>query len=261
MASFLPQEIVDAVLICLDPDKDRPALQSCAMVCREWNSVVRPHLFREITVNGEDDVYSLLDLLEDAPGIGLVVQDLIVKGGTVYGGPFFLELVAESLPSVLPNLTSLTWSWLTLTHYSPPISTHLLNFNKVTHLRVRWCTCPVQTLWAYISALPSLQELSISDHQSFRKRSDDRVTGEISPTSRLTALVLIRSQRIRTFLELVTGSPWVQSIQSLTTIAHDWTSLWVSDILLAIGPSLIHLDLILRVYYSIQGMRPSLSEL
>ncbi|KAJ3486699.1 hypothetical protein NLI96_g4057 [Meripilus lineatus] len=233
MASLLPQEIIDAVLFSLKEDK--PTLQSCAMVCREWNSVVRPYLFREIRVNGDDDLYSLLKLIEDAPGIAHVVQVLVVRNLTPSAPPSFLENVAGSwiLIRPLPSIYKLY--------------THLSIFNKVTHLDVRRCTYQAGTLWACITVLPSLQGLIVSDLQSSLMQSGDRgIIGVSTPTSRLTTLVLRRSYALGTFLKLVAQSPWVESIQSLTMDPNCGLPLWARDILIAIGPSLSHLDLCLR---------------
>ena len=240
MGVVLPPEIVDAIVDLFHSAEDRPSIQSCAMVCREWNSIARPHLFQEVVVHGEDDVYSLLELLDDAPGIGLVIQNLVVKGGTVYGGLLFLELVATTLPTRLPGLTSMTWSWLTLDYFSPEISSHLSNFSGVKHLRARWCTCSIPVLLGYITALSSLQTLEISKQDASSARR--QIISSITPTTPLTSLK-IDSGIVDAFVKLMLDSCWTKSLRSLTLSIPRWDSTRFWDFLAKIGPTLEQLDI------------------
>lgn len=255
MASTLPPELLDAIVGYFHAAKENITVQSIALVCREWNSISRPHLFRKVIVCGDDDAEIFTQILNDAPGIGQVVHKLVVKGGPVYGdcGVEFLELVTSTVLTRLPNLNTVTWADLELTEHSSVVSSYLSNLTNITHLRVRRCRLAISVLWKYVCVCPSIQSLDIATYTTTWERNPESLVLTTCPASQLVSLKVHGSEDLNVLATLVKDSTWIKSLSSLSVTTTSWDLTVLKALLRDLGPTLEVLDLNYSAYRPFAG--------
>ncbi|KAH9841039.1 uncharacterized protein C8Q71DRAFT_435319 [Rhodofomes roseus] len=174
-ASRLPTEIcgriIDHVAAGLDlgyrnlvGNQDLLALQSCALVCRDWYFHTWYHLRRRVTLRDRNDVRSLSRTLRERPRLRGVVQQVVISGHTPRQRSLMQHLgtFAAMLAGKLPELLMITiqdaeWTigLMRVEDFGYLAAFHLVHTLTIFEVTVS----SIAQLARLISALPALREL------------------------------------------------------------------------------------------------------
>lgn len=80
---YLPAEMVQAILMRVEDEDEhgnaiKHGLTSCSLTCRHWAAVIRPMLFRELTLRSAEDISQLLAFLSIPDFLGCALVDCVV---------------------------------------------------------------------------------------------------------------------------------------------------------------------------------------
>ncbi|RPD59212.1 hypothetical protein L226DRAFT_614050 [Lentinus tigrinus ALCF2SS1-7] len=102
---FLPLELEYMILEHLQ--YDRRTLQTCSLVCKDWQPTAHSYLFRELYASGKEKLETLPWLLSSAPDIRWNVQSLVLSGARLDADSFISLRALMKLIANLPNLCEL----------------------------------------------------------------------------------------------------------------------------------------------------------
>ncbi|KAH8100496.1 hypothetical protein BXZ70DRAFT_152790 [Cristinia sonorae] len=204
-SAHLPNEIVDHIIGCVPWDRHRHnTLAKSSRVSREWASIVRPHLFREVWIDGESRVLELGGMISETPAICRWIRKLRIlnppgsqnKHTWAPGECLFWVLwLSPQFKALLAQLTvirTLIFANISVSRYSLPpsaediqdINTTLSQMHQVEAIRFVCCDMDMRFMLPFIHKLPNLHHFS-SNSSYFH------VSGENQPrVFRLDTLVL-----------------------------------------------------------------------
>lgn len=242
MPVVFPPELLDAITAQLDPIRDVKTIRACAMTFRDWNDVARPYIFRQVGIKNESDLRNFASIVDDAPGIGQVVQELVLRGTPHCTSTRWINLVGEDLPQRLPKVHTLTWLCLRLDQpCCPSLRSTLATFKAVTRFNLWQCTSPFQWLQTYITPLPSLRHLTIEDQTSHTKRPLQTQSGLVPE---LASLIIRDMHQVVLLMDwLLNSHSWEKSLRHLAVPATYMATPYLGQILQRSGSHLEHLDL------------------
>ncbi|KAI0343223.1 hypothetical protein BDW22DRAFT_1252711 [Trametopsis cervina] len=104
--SYIPSELIQAILLQVDGPKHKDFLASCTLVCKRWLPLARSLLFTDITLRvGKSEEVQFCELARLDPNIALSIRDVHLRALN-QPDPVPLSHLQEIL-CVLPRLKSL----------------------------------------------------------------------------------------------------------------------------------------------------------
>ncbi|KAH9841116.1 uncharacterized protein C8Q71DRAFT_439540 [Rhodofomes roseus] len=153
---------LDIVYSVLDGNPHLLALQSCALVCRDWYYHTWYHLRQRVHLRDRDDIRLLSRTLRDRPRLRGVVQQVVISGHAQQSVVQHLELFTAMLAGKLPALSRIAIEDVEWTVGSMRMEGfgYLATFNLVHTLEITDVTVPsIAQLARLISALHGLSFL------------------------------------------------------------------------------------------------------
>lgn len=152
-----PTEVLDHIIDFLHEDK--PTLTSCSLVCRNWASSARFHLFYSIRIAGAGPtkLEAFSGLLASASYIGYYVQELHIRAGD---GP--AKITTATLSIILKALVRIRVLDVRCTycHFDGLFPPPLLTLRKLVMQFVEVDTPPAKFI-SILGLCPNLKELDI----------------------------------------------------------------------------------------------------
>jgi len=153
---MLPFELVDLIIRVFAHDPIyRCTLKICASVCTMWHAVVRPFIFRSITLRKSSTTEKLKKLVLDSPEIGWCIRRLIL-----------VDHIVQSIP----HLSAIALPWVTevnmieVTLQSSDISMamqHFSSYRSIRCLHLQGCRFhTVDAMYAILHGFPELRAFS-----------------------------------------------------------------------------------------------------
>ncbi|KAH9839434.1 uncharacterized protein C8Q71DRAFT_511952 [Rhodofomes roseus] len=133
------------------------ALQSCALVCRDWYFHTWYHLHRRVYLRDRNDVRSLARTLRERPRLRGVVQQVVISGVIQHLGTFAAMLAGklQKLSEIIIEDAEWTVDSMRMEDVG-----YLATFYRVRTLTIMNVTVPsISRLARLISALPGLRNL------------------------------------------------------------------------------------------------------
>jgi hypothetical protein len=241
------------------------ALCAASWISKDFASITRKHLFRDISINSEARCCSLLALLEKNPVLQTFITHVVLKPSSYLECPlpnsltdpgisWIVSPMALELMNKLHRLSSITFLVITLDGQMVDcIITRTLRLRQhdITRLNLDSCdSMSLHELDKLIMYLPALETISLSHYTScvIHSREGDRDHTTIRDTRqhplRRMKLLLQDDETMAELPTWFTSRTYLSSIKELDLACQTSTlsaSAW--DIIIAASSSLTHLTL------------------
>lgn len=189
MIPYVPIEIWERIIDHLWYEHE--SLQSCSLVCKQWQYRSRFHLVKRVHLQTRTQVGEMAKLVRTSASMGVTVEDVVITGGGKLNGEWktipHLGTFAAMLAGYLPHLRRLeirNAKWRS-GEIKPKAFIYLSSFTSVTLLIFHSVTFPnVMTFARMVCALPNVDDLECRSVDF----SDNRVNVSALPRSPLTQL-------------------------------------------------------------------------
>lgn len=255
----LPPEIVEYSATFLW--SDIKALQSWRLSCRTWNDLIRPYIFRSITLNSEKRLSEFESLLDNVPSMRFWVRELIVMAklhsARDYCSIPWIDRLPLELPSKLEKLHTLGIFdfqdfWDPSEHNG--FFDHFSSFSSVKSLSFVNCVFPASILLAFVCSLPGLLDVHFHDIQVMSSMfvSGSPASKTKKPSLHPPCLTSLRihsgnstsTQPLREFLGWFIGNETMQSLRTVQIHIQSIASIEdTGSFLKTLGPRLRELEL------------------
>ena len=164
----IPSELVEYIVTFLWDDPH--TICQCTFVCRQWHTAIRPHLFRQITIDRVETLGKLEKLLLSDPAAAYWIRELHFQRSTLGLEDLDGRWVLDDMPgSVLPNTLKKLWA-VEITDIrisqNGPTRRFIRDFSKFTtvkSLSISHCSIPDGFLLSLLAVFPHLHTLRVWD--------------------------------------------------------------------------------------------------
>ncbi len=245
-----PPEITDTILDFLhlgEPNDDkffdiRAAIQNCSLVCREWLSSTRYHLFSVVSIGSPDDLCNFANVLSTNPSLGQYVDEMSLCHFS-FRDPSVSDALSNTLIH-LPNARSLGFEVMNL--YASDLLDALKTvqeFRSVQRLTMSSAkNCSTRDFLGLLAIFPLLETLDIGvadiwANEESEADSQPFTTESSVPHLREFAVDVVREQTVSDLFACVRSSPVFRNVESFTTTCEFTKSVKeVGSFLKTIGP-------------------------
>ncbi|KAI0792807.1 hypothetical protein C8Q75DRAFT_751437 [Abortiporus biennis] len=260
MVPDLPPEIVGLIISYSDYETQL----SSAFVCREWCSLSRSHIFREVSISSkEDHAREFLGLIRQRPSISIAIRTLNFSNRSsensyheAYESSSLDDVADED--ALLPNLRTMRIFSFDVYDF---ILTHIPAFHAIVHLELVTHRASFRKFTSMINHLPSLEFLVLNRVHFMNDLSLDQLDIMSSnpryPRIKAIRLIPFTLSNTRHSFYMPSFHQWLlkgSETRSLTSVSlRTVFTPCLRAIFQQLGSKLLHLNL--RVNYRNEGIQ------
>ncbi|KAI0790502.1 hypothetical protein C8Q75DRAFT_762131 [Abortiporus biennis] len=239
--------------------EDQATLKVYTLICRSWNQVAKPYLYRSITIYDEFRLHELENLLESNKSMQHWIRELRIEGGlrSARDSPFdsWVFVLAMKLPNLLKRLHTL--EFVSVQPYPSGLATQQLEdfVSQMTGFLTLKCLsfidCSFQggVLLSFIHGPQHLEELHLHDIRMMSSTLVGQDSDHPPPSMRLRQLKIHSTQPdyaqpLPEFLKWFTSKECMSTLQSVEIDVRYISGLKDTGAFLkTLGPTLRYLNL------------------